>query len=69
MTIDEIEKYLCYLCEAEKNLKLAESLCVQVPCSRLSGLLRSIGEEYRMALRVAKSLRGGKDQKIIVLSE
>lgn len=66
---DEIEKYFGFLCEAEKNLKLAESLCVRVPCSRLSGLLRSIGEEYRMALRVAKSLRVGKDQKIIVLSE
>ena len=66
---DEIEKYLCYLCEAEKNLKLAESLCVQVPRSRLSGLLRNVGEEYRMALRVAKSLRGAEEQKIIILSE
>ncbi len=66
---NEIERCLGYLCEAEKNLKLAESLCVQVPCSRLSGLLRSVGEEYRMALRVAKALRGSEEQKIIVLSE
>ena len=52
----DVQKYIGYLCEAEKALKEAQATCVTIPLSRLRRILSSLEQEYNDALAIVKSL-------------
>ena len=56
MSSSEMRQYIDHLCEAEKELRKANAVCVRVPNSRLAALLHAIEEEYNAAIEIEKAL-------------
>ena len=56
MNFNELEKYIGYLCEAEKILKLAQGICVEFPTSKLKNLICDVQKEYDETLNIMRSL-------------